>query len=202
MSLTLRNVKGSPLTYTEMDNNLTYLEGLTSSTGSTATFGSVSANTVTITTQPANDTSTGGTVNTLTISGNGTINKKPISNARVYRALVTQTGTAAPVATVLENTLGGTPTWARTGVGNYTITLTGKFTVGKTIVNGQTEFTGNGVKIETITDLAGWVGYVNYDTFAAPNVINMSIYNTGFVGFVEWSLALGNTPYYIEIISY
>jgi hypothetical protein len=34
MALTLRNVKGSPLTYTEMDNNLTYLEGLT--TGSTA----------------------------------------------------------------------------------------------------------------------------------------------------------------------
>jgi hypothetical protein len=34
MSLTLRNIKGSPLTYTEMDNNLTYLEGLT--TGSTA----------------------------------------------------------------------------------------------------------------------------------------------------------------------
>jgi hypothetical protein len=28
MSLTLRNIKGSPLTYTEMDNNLTYLEGL------------------------------------------------------------------------------------------------------------------------------------------------------------------------------
>ena len=28
MSLTLRNVKGSPLTYTEMDDNLTYLEGL------------------------------------------------------------------------------------------------------------------------------------------------------------------------------
>jgi hypothetical protein len=28
MSLTLRNIKGSPLTYTEMDDNLTYLEGL------------------------------------------------------------------------------------------------------------------------------------------------------------------------------
>lgn len=34
MSLTLRNVKGSPLTYTEMDDNLTYLEGL-STTGNT-----------------------------------------------------------------------------------------------------------------------------------------------------------------------
>jgi hypothetical protein len=34
MSLVLRNVKGSPLTYTEMDDNLTYLEGL-STTGNT-----------------------------------------------------------------------------------------------------------------------------------------------------------------------
>ena len=35
MSLTLRNVKGSPLTYTEMDNNLTYLEGVAGATGGT-----------------------------------------------------------------------------------------------------------------------------------------------------------------------
>jgi hypothetical protein len=34
--LVLRNVKGSPLTYTEMDNNLTYLEGL-GTTGNTLT---------------------------------------------------------------------------------------------------------------------------------------------------------------------
>lgn len=34
--LILRNVKGSPLTYTEMDNNLTYLETL-STTGITLT---------------------------------------------------------------------------------------------------------------------------------------------------------------------
>jgi len=34
MSLILRNVKGSPLTYTEMDDNLTYLEGLSGGTQS------------------------------------------------------------------------------------------------------------------------------------------------------------------------
>lgn len=33
MSLILRNVKGSPLTYNEMDDNLTYLEGLATSSG-------------------------------------------------------------------------------------------------------------------------------------------------------------------------
>lgn len=34
MGLTLRNIKGSPLTYTEMDNNLLYLESLTGSIAS------------------------------------------------------------------------------------------------------------------------------------------------------------------------
>ena len=35
----------------------------------------------------------------------------------VYTALLTQAGTAAPVATVLQNTTGGTITWTRTGTG-------------------------------------------------------------------------------------
>lgn len=42
---------------------------------------------------------------------------------KVYTALLTQTGTNAPVATVLENTLGETPTWYYDfydeGVGRY-----------------------------------------------------------------------------------
>lgn len=48
-----------------------------------------------------------------------------------YVANVTQSGTTAPVATVLENTLGGTPVWARSGVGEYTLTLTGAFPADK-----------------------------------------------------------------------
>jgi len=52
---------------------------------------------------------------------------------RVYTALLTQSGTDAPVATVLENTLGGTPVWSRTGVGTYNVTLAGEFPVGKTV---------------------------------------------------------------------
>ena len=37
----------------------------------------------------------------------------------VYTALLTQTGTDAPVATVLENTLGGTVVWTYEGSGEY-----------------------------------------------------------------------------------
>ena len=51
---------------------------------------------------------------------------------KVYTALVTQSGTNAPTATVLENTLGGTPTWAFSSAGTFTLTLTGAFTNNKT----------------------------------------------------------------------
>lgn len=51
----------------------------------------------------------------------------------VYTALLTQSGTSAPVATVLQNTLGGTPVWSRNTTGTYTITLAGAFPVGKTV---------------------------------------------------------------------
>ena len=52
-----------------------------------------------------------------------------------YVALLTQAGTAAPVATVLSNNLTATLTWARTGVGVYTLTASAAtFTTNKTIV--------------------------------------------------------------------
>jgi hypothetical protein len=57
------------------------------------------------------------------------------SSPKVYRALLTQTGTDAPVATVLENTLGGVPVWTREDVGRYVLTLNGCFTENKTFVN-------------------------------------------------------------------
>ena len=46
---------------------------------------------------------------------------------KVYTALLTQTGTDAPVATVLENTLGGEVVWTRDDIGLYTGTLAGAF---------------------------------------------------------------------------
>lgn len=52
------------------------------------------------------------------------------SNAiRSYKATLTQAGTAAPVATVLQNNLGGVPVYARTAAGIYTLTLAGAFPV-------------------------------------------------------------------------
>jgi len=56
------------------------------------------------------------------------------STYKVYTALMTQTGTDAPTATVLENTLGGTVVWAYVSQGSYTATLTGAFTLNKTVI--------------------------------------------------------------------
>ena len=50
---------------------------------------------------------------------------------KVYTALLTQTGTNAPAATVLENTIGDI-VWSRDDAGNYYGTLVGAFTPDKT----------------------------------------------------------------------
>ena len=58
---------------------------------------------------------------------------------KVYTALLTQSGTDAPVATVLENTLGGEVVWSRNVVGDYTLSLTGAFVDGKTYAPNITD---------------------------------------------------------------
>jgi hypothetical protein len=60
---------------------------------------------------------------------------------KVYTALLTQSGTDAPIATVLKNTLGGEIVFTYDNIGIYTGTLTGAFTENKTfILINQTAF--------------------------------------------------------------
>jgi len=54
----------------------------------------------------------------------------------VYTALLSQSGTSAPVATVLHNTLGFVPTWGYTSVGWYASVNSG-FTANTVIFMGQ-----------------------------------------------------------------
>jgi hypothetical protein len=66
----------------------------------------------------------------------------------VYTALLTQSGTDAPVATVLENTL-GTISFVRSNIGSYYASCSGLFTTNKTVFTfGVTD---NFVDIVTIT---------------------------------------------------
>lgn len=56
------------------------------------------------------------------------------SSYKVYTVMMNQSGTSAPsIALTLENTLGGTVTWTRLSAGDYRGTLTGAFTLSKTI---------------------------------------------------------------------
>jgi hypothetical protein len=74
------------------------------------------------------------------------------AGTKMYLALLTQTGTNAPVATVLQNTLGGTVVWSYDGSGLYTATRTGAFTANKTII-----FINTGVPDAFLIFSAKWV---------------------------------------------
>lgn len=52
---------------------------------------------------------------------------------KVYVALLTQTGTDAPVATVQQNTLGGSVDWSYSATGRYIATLAGALPASKTV---------------------------------------------------------------------
>ncbi len=56
------------------------------------------------------------------------------SKPKMYVAIMTQAGAAAPVATVILNTLSAPPVWSRSGAGDYFLTLASEFTAGKTTV--------------------------------------------------------------------
>jgi len=59
---------------------------------------------------------------------------------KVYTALLTQSGTSAPTATVMENNLGGTVVWTYVGDSDYRGTLSGAFTQTKTAIFWQTGY--------------------------------------------------------------
>jgi hypothetical protein len=57
-----------------------------------------------------------------------------VGTYKEYVATITQSASAAPVPTVLHNTLGGTLVWTRSGTGTYLATLTGAFPTASKVV--------------------------------------------------------------------
>lgn len=95
---------------------------------------------------------------------NDIIDSASYGGKKVYKALLTQTGTNAPVATILENTLSGTPVWSYDAVGVYKLTLASEWTANKTAIS----FT---------PDRAGF-----YNVFWSDvNEIEMNVFTTGNV---------------------
>jgi hypothetical protein len=82
------------------------------------------------------------------------------SSYLVYTALLTQNGTNAPTATVLENTLGVTVTYGYTSAGFYKLTATGALIANKTFII-----------IPQIRDSVTYAVYYDYDL---PNAIDIT----------------------------
>lgn len=92
-------------------------------------------------------------------------------SVREYIAIVNQTGTNAPVVTILKNTLGSNLIWARVSAGNYTGTLeTLDLNTEFTLLNTTTITGGDGVQQDMtmrVTFFVLGVGAVSLRTFSA-----------------------------------
>lgn len=106
---------------------------------------------------------------------------------KVYTALLSQSGTDAPVATVLENTLGGDLAWTRISDGVYNATLSVAFVENKTFLNLSYNH-GNDATGSAI----GLVFRVNQNTIQLE---------TGIIGDIKADSLLIDTPIEIRVYS-
>lgn len=89
-----------------------------------------------------------------------------LSQPKIYKVQLSQSGTDAPTAQILQNTLSSAPVWTRTGSGAYTITLPGEFTLGKTYVSISQSDQNTGIKAYYQND-ADSIDIYTYNTFWA-----------------------------------
>jgi len=115
------------------------------------------------------------------VKGDGTLS----AGYKVYTALLTQTGTAAPTAIVLENTLGGTVLWTRATNGVYVGTLSSAFTTNKTVV----------FCTKDTTSPTGTAGVMIRASWGSASTVGISVLNN--VGGIDGQLA--NTSIEIRV---
>lgn len=113
-----------------------------------------------------------------------------------YVAVINQTGTAAPTANVLVNTLGEDVVWSRLSAGRYQATCS-VFKYDKTFC---TQFPSlqyqNTLLFWNISITNGWMTAFLLNPTAE---FILETYNN--VGNEEWSVVFGN-PFYLEILVY
>jgi len=117
----------------------------------------------------------------------------------VYAAYLSQSGTDAPVAAVLENTLGGTVVWTRNGAGQYTGTLEGAFTLDKTVMPG---FNYNGNLMGFVYLNAPEDHYYTWSINADTNRVLLFVATNPGDSFTEFSTAFGSSSLFVEIRVY
>ena len=103
----------------------------------------------------------------------------------VYTALITQADADAPVATVLQNTTGGTITWTRTSTGRYVAAISGAaYTTNKTFVMVTSGGNSDMIlrPVVTATTAIDWYNIDSSDnavsdTIAATTTVEIRIYS-------------------------
>ena len=124
----------------------------------------------TVTWQLFRDTAVDGSGQYFAKSNTGVIEAIGTNNALAsYVATLTQSGTTAPVANVVQNSLLGNPAepvWSYVGVGDYLLTMANAFpTAGDTII-----FTGSAVAAGQ-TIVAAWISVntISVKTYSAAD---------------------------------
>lgn len=123
----------------------------------------------------------------------------PSQSYSVYTALLTQTGTDAPLATVLENTLGGTVVWTRQSPGRYIGTLAGAFTVDKTFISGFTNWAGDASVYIPISETSSVIGYYTVYPSFDGDFLTLEIRDAEF-NEIEFSTLFGASKMYFPDI--
>jgi hypothetical protein len=132
----------------------------------------------------ANDVIVMGNNNTALFSGLRILgdSQQPatVSVVQSYKALLTQSGTASPTVTVLDNTLGSI-VWTRTNVGVYRGTLSGLFPTNKTFMQITSGANDSLCFIERISDsvieVSTTSGLVLSDDILNQTAVLIQIYN-------------------------
>lgn len=105
-----------------------------------------------------------------------------------YKANLTQAGVAAPTDVVLESTLGGTPVWAYSATGVYTITLTGAFPTASKV----------SISFGILNTTPGISDYAFLADVTSANVITLRTYSSAVAGTLA-DAVLNNTTIKIEV---
>ena len=125
------------------------------------------------------------------------VSTNSVAPYKVYTALLTQSGTDAPVATVLENTLGGTVVWIRSEAGAYTATIPFDASGMHVVVNNM-HSTGSLVPISTDPGGNGIEGYF-YTSFSYPITIVVGFFNNSLT---RIDISDVGASFYINLIVY
>ncbi len=105
----------------------------------------------------------------------GNLHVGALNGFGLYQALLTQSSTTAPIATVLYSNLSDTLVWSYSDVGSYLATLTGEFMANKTgvLITGDSAHTGVIVTANAIS--TNQIAVKTWDTTGTPALANAKL---------------------------